>query len=262
MNLRQTAVCWALLLVSACAKKEAKPMRTEPWLAHPPASASASASASADAGAPVTDFLLTRQSLLRFEQLPHVRNAVKGTIASLSGELQIDLHDLSRVRGHVRADFRRLTLGEVPTDADGDSGADAGASSALLERLREALGRDSASVSSRYEITAVEDASLSQLEPAPPGDAPFVRKARGTAIGDLLLHGFRVSRRVPFDAEFGFGSDRQVPTTVVIRSRAPLVISLETHAVSIMGPEIRPHAGPAAVREVAVTVELYAKRAP
>lgn len=242
-----------LLCVAGCAKKEPKPMRTEPWLAHPPARASASASA--DAALPLTRYALGERSVIHFE-VPTKRGALRGTITRVSGELNVDLSDLSRSRGLVRAELGSLDIHAGAADSD----------PALLARARAALELSAdaraPAVFSSFDLTSVEDAAPTQIEPAPDSDssAPFNRRARFIAIGDLLLHGFRVSRRAPLEAEFGFAGDRQVPRSVLIRSRSPFVISLETHAIVALANESGAKGSSAAegkAREVRVSVELY-----
>jgi len=85
---------------------------------------------------------------------------------------------------------------------------------------------------------------------------------RATAEGNFLLNGFRVLKREPLEAEFGFANDLSVPATVLIRSRAPLVVSLETHEIHLRDPagsgaerrRGRPAPSP---RDVRISVELY-----
>ena len=250
------AMSLLLLCTAGCAKKEPKPLRTEPWLAHPPASARPSG----DATLPLTRYLLDDRSVIRFE-LPSKRGALHGSISRVSGQLGIDLSDLTRTRGSIRADLGSLEI-HAATSADGGDAA-------VLERARAALelpvdgGAKSAFAS--FELRSVEDVAPTQIEPAPERDAgvPFNRRARFSALGDLLLHGFRVGRRAPLEAEFGFAGSREVPETVLIRSRAPFVVSLETHAVLAVAPESRaagPTAPPARLREAHVSVELYATK--
>jgi hypothetical protein len=251
LNRLATSTLLLVLLGSACAKKEPKPLRTEPWLAHPPAHASASS----DAALPLTRYAIGGESVIRFE-LPTPQGAAHGTLTGVNGELSLDLGDLSRSRGQVQADLGSLAL----------HGSEASGDVALLARARAALElSDAGSSTSRFELTSLEDLSPAQLEPAPESDAAaaFVRRARATALGTLLLHGFRVTRRAPFEAEFGFTTDRRVPSTLVIRSRTPFVISLETHAIRALDPEslrkARPGAAPRA-RDIRVSVELYARK--
>lgn len=252
----------ALLLLSACAKKEQKPLHTEPWLAHPPASAAAGS----EAGLPTARYALTAQSQIHFE-LPSKHGTLHGTLTRVSGELNLTPGDLEHSHGQVQVDLSSLTLSE-------DGNAD---TNALLTRARRALGlTDSAAdassptsasspASASFELSSLEDVAPAQLEPAPDSDAgtPFARKARATAVGDLLLHGFRVVRRAPLEAEFGFASDRTLPATISIRSRAPFVISLETHEIRVQDQNIGKKASkvPAGrARDARVSVELYGRK--
>jgi hypothetical protein len=254
-HLISIALCVALLSAAACAKKEPKPLRTEPWLAHP----QASSAAESNAATPTVRYLVSEPSVIHFESSSR-HGIVRGTVRRLSGELDLDLGDLSRSRGQVRADLTSLTI----QDAEGRD------QTALLARAQSALELSDAgpgSTQSSFELTALEGLSPTGLEPAPESDAgttlAFTRRARATAVGDLLLHGFRVVRRAPIEAEFGFSSDRRVPSSVVIRSRAPFVVSLEMHAIRTLAGEGRAMPGPEAAthaREVHVSVELYGKR--
>ena len=247
------AGCLLLFGLGACAKKEAKPLRTEPWLAHPVASTPRSS----DAAVPLIRYAITEQSLIRFE-LPSKGGPVRGTLTHVSGEFGLDLGDLTRSRAQVQASLDSLTVLDT-----GDRSA-----ATLLARARNALDLTDAGAPAAFtsfELTALEDLSPAQLEPAPGSDAgaPFTRRARATAVGNLLLHGFRVLRRLPLEAEFGFAGDRQVPSTLVIRSRAPFVLSLETHDIH-PAPEANPGKASAAplsrAHEVRVSIELYGRK--
>jgi len=242
-----------LFSVCACAKKEPKPLRTKPWLAHP--TARATGSVMSDAALPATRYALTEQSLIRFE-IPSKRGVLRGTLTRVSGELSVVLSDLSQTRGEVRADLGSLGL----------QGPDANDSS-LLTRARGALdlGGPGAAPSATFAVNELRDLSPAELEPAPQSHAgtPFTRRARLTAVGNLLLHGFRVVRRAPLEVEFGFVGDRSTPSTLLIRSGAPFVVSLETHAVRVLRPESqrKPKTGASStLDEVRVSVELYARK--
>jgi hypothetical protein len=252
-----TPLFWLWLLSTAgCAKKEPKPLRTEPWLAHPPASVSASAGSAA--ALTLTRYVLDQHSSIRFE-IPTKHGLLSGTLSRVSGELAIDLSDLTRSRGSVRAELGSL-------DIHAEHGAAAN-DTTLLERARAALELPPDSqtpVFASFDLSSVEDAAPTSIEPAPErapsATSPFSRRVHLTAVGNLLLHGFRVVRRAPLAAEFAFAADRQVPQSVLIRSRSPLVVSLETHAIAALAPgnaEKGPSAQPARVREARVTVELY-----
>ncbi|MEI9936404.1 MAG: hypothetical protein WDO69_04185 [Pseudomonadota bacterium] len=251
-----TAMGLVLLCAAGCAKKEPKPLRTEPWLAHPTARARASG---ADAALPLTRYVLGERSVIRFE-IPSKRGRLSGSVTRVTGELEVDLSDLTQSRGMVQAELGSLDL----------RAATEGGAPALLERARAALelspDPSAPAVFASFDLTSVEDAAPAQVEPAPERDAgalsptPFIRRTRFTAVGNLLLHGFRVTHRAPLSAEFSFAGDRQVPSSVLIRSRAPFVISLETHAIVAPAAESTAKGRgevPVQAREAHVSVELY-----
>ncbi|HKO47401.1 MAG TPA: hypothetical protein VJV79_06745 [Polyangiaceae bacterium] len=250
-------LCLVVLCAAGCAKKESRPQRTEPWLAHPPARASANG----DAALSLTRYRLDERSVIRFE-IPGKRGALSGAFTRVSGELAVELSDLTHSRGWVRAELGSLSI----RSAAGTEANDA----ALLERARSALelspDANAPAVFASFELTSVEDALPAQVEPAPeraadtPSPTPFSRRAHFTALGNLLLHGFRVARRAPLSAEFGFADDRQVPRSLLIRSRSPFVVSLETHAIVALASESGSKGRPVAARqarEARVSVELY-----
>ncbi|MEO8905604.1 MAG: YceI family protein [Polyangiaceae bacterium] len=238
------------VLGTACAKKDPpKPVHTEPWLAHPPASAAASATAAQ----PLTRYTLSPQSQIKFE-VPSKHGTLHGSFRHITGEFGIDPRDLARAQAQIQVDLGSLTL-------SADGGAD---DQALLARAKSALGFGSDSApSASFELSSLEDVSPAQLEPAPDSQvgAPVLRRARGTAVGNLLLHGFRVLRRAPLAAEFSFAADKQVPSSVVIRSRVPLVISLDTHEIRVpeaaSGRQKTAKGSTSHGREARVSVELY-----
>jgi hypothetical protein len=239
-----------LLVANGCAKKEVKPLHTEPWLAHP----KASATPGTDAPVPGIRYAIGGASQARFE-LPSKRGALHGSFRHVTGELTMTPGDLAQSRGHVDVDLSSLTL-----SADGALATD----EASLGRAESALGVLDASTgaaSASFELTSLDDVSPPELEPAPERDGgTFTRRARGVAVGALLLHGFRVERRAALEAEFSFNGDAHAPVTVVIRSRSPFVISLETHEISVWDANPRGAASnhaAASPREARVSIELY-----
>ncbi len=257
-KLRLLPVLLVLTLgASSCAKKEPKPLRTEPWLAHGalPGRTSADASANAsDAALPITRYALSEPSRIHFE-IPGKRGALRGSLTRVTGELSVVLADLPQSHGQVRADLASLAWDGPEPDAS------------ALARAKAALDVSDAGAgpSASFELSELVDPTPAQVEPAPESDAgtPFTRRVRLTAVGNLLFHGFRVVRRAPLQTEFSFASERQVPTTLMIQSRAPFVVSLETHAVRVLRPESeRKNKNGAAspIDEVHVSVELYGRK--
>jgi len=248
-RLSKIAALTLWLALGACAKKSPKPIHTEPWLAHPPASALAGI----DAALPTTRYVLAAPSLIRFE-LSAKRGKVQGRITKLSGELTVVLGALAQSRGQLRVDLSSIALDDE--DANGAT---------WLARVQTALGGGDAGAApnATFDLTGFDDVSPEALEPARVADGGGPpRKARGTAVGNLLLNGFRVQKREPLEVEFGFGSDRAVPASLTIRSRAPLFVSLETHELHLHEPsenrERRRNRAALAPHDVRVTLELHA----
>ena len=204
-------------------------------------------------------------SVIRFE-IPTKHGALRGTLTRVSGELNVDLSDLTRSRGLVRAE-----LGSLDIHANGGTEI---RDSALLERARAALSLSPDGATRQPCLPASTSPPSKTPCPHRSNRLPSATRAlclvaagerdrgraRFTAVGNLLLHGFRVARRAPLEAEFGFTEDRSVPSSVLIRSRSPFVISLETHAIVALANESRasgPGAAQAQAREVRVSVELY-----
>ena len=259
--MRLSTALLVLLCAASCAKKESKPLRTEPWLAHPPAQASANG----DAALPLTRYALSERSLIRFE-IPIQHGRLSGTVTRVSGELELDAANLAESHGSVRADLSSLEIHASARDShDAREERDLG----LLERARAALdlspdGGAAPAAFASFELTSIEDALPTRIEPAPERDesakSASIRHARLTAVGNLLLHGFRVVRRAPLAVEFSFAANGQVPQSVLIRSRAPFVVSLETHAIVAPAAESRtkvPGAALGKARDALVSVELY-----
>ncbi len=150
----------------------------------------------------------------------------------MKGELRVALGALGQTRGEVRAELDSLSLDDDSPD-----------SALWLARAKSALGLgDAGSVATSpvtsFELTALSDLSVEAIEPAMArdgGGSPS-RRVRGTAEGNLLLNGFRVLKRAPLEAEFGFSSDRAVPSFIVIRSRAPLVVLWKRMRFTCMSP--------------------------
>ncbi|HEX3773413.1 MAG TPA: hypothetical protein VHV51_03055 [Polyangiaceae bacterium] len=257
-SIKRTALLGALTLSAivgaGCTPKKTKPVHTEPWLAHPPASAEATP----DAAIATTRYVVGERSVIRLE-LPTQRGKLRAKLTRVHGELQIALGALAQSRAQISAELGSLAL-------DGDDDDSAGE---WLARAQRALGITDGGASSAltsFEVTALDDVSPEAIAPTEPSDAgrSNTRRVRANADGDLLLNHFRVQKRAPLEAEFAFGADRAVPESVLIRSRGPLVVSLETHEIQLRDSEDarenrdkRRQKAAQSPHEVRVSVELY-----
>lgn len=240
---RQSSTLALAVLLVACAKKAPKPVHTAPWLAHP----TASAEASADAGATSVPFHLSAGSTLEFE-LYAKQARWRGAVTTLSGNVDLNLMTPSATRAHFSADLSSLVM-------HGAQGGDAAATDRAARALEiSADGGSEGLRSATFELSALTDLSPPNLAPRRErGDAgPGERRLHAIAIGDLTLHGFRASERVPIEAEVGFSAVGE-PVSLVIRSRAPLVITLGTHQIAPGGSEPLP-------REARVTFEFHLEK--
>lgn len=218
-------LCIALLSASAggCSKEQPPARRTAPWLA----SASVSASTARTPARLSLRFL--PESSVRFS-LPSTKAEPSGQLPIVEGQLELDPADLASARGYLEADLLRLTID--PASLPPEAGLDAQSASELaLQWLelgsklplehRQQLSR------ARFELTAIESSSATSLEL----DARPSSRVRATAIGSLLLHGFRAPVRAEVSVQ-ALPRSPGGPIRVSIRSIKALVLPLEPHDVA------------------------------
>lgn len=218
-------LCIALLSACACAcgcsKEQAPARRTAPWLA------SASASAASSPARLSLHFL--PESSVRFS-LPSTKADPTGQLPVVEGKLELDPADLPSTRGYLEADLLRLALD--PASLPPETGLDAQSAgelalqwlelgSSVPPERRQQLSR------ARFELTAIEGLSATSLEL----DARRSSRVRATAIGSLLLHGFRAPVRVEVSVQ-ALPRSPDGPLRVSIRSIKALVLPLDPHDVA------------------------------
>lgn len=222
---RTFVLALGLSLLGACRKREATPRRTEPWLAHP---------SSAPQAARGLRFEFDRESRVRFTTVGR-KGKVSGSAPVSGGELELDPTDLTRTRASVAVDLRALELDPTELPPSLELGDLTPRTLALywLElgpRVpQEKLEQFSVA---RFELASVEGWSGAPLETS--GRKPA--SLRATAIGSLLLHGFRA----PVRAEVHLGTipgAGGTPPRVTIRSATPVVLPLAPHDISARGPD-------------------------
>lgn len=254
----KTAVLPTLLLalgalVVACERKAPRPERTEPWLASAQASASAS---------PAPRRLPYRLAFggVNFE-LPTKRATPKGKVSGGTGELDLDLDDLSRTTGHLAFDLSTIEL-------TGDDGLIDGPNTArALDGLE--LGVGSAAerrASMRQVLFEVRSLDAGHLVSVPTEDRPARRRelvSQWAVRGELSLHGVRAPVSAEVTLTLVPGPDPAgPPAELLIRSRRPLVVQLGTHDIrprERRGPTVskdRAVLGDSVGREARVSFEL------
>lgn len=226
----------AVLLGVACSKKEEPQRRTAPWRAQP--------SASAPTAVGPLHFRVLPESSVRFS-VPTRRARPSGNIALLDGRIDLDPRDLSRTKASLDFDLTRLVVdaGSLAQDAE-LAGGDPG----LLALQWLELGSDVPAerreqfAKARFELSAVEDAS-GPLDLSKSG-----ARASASAVGSLLLHGFRAPVRTRVQLQAHQPAEPGAPHRLTIRSLDPVVLSLAAHDI-----QARSAAG---VNDAALTARL------
>lgn len=210
-----------LLCCLGCSKTE-PPRRTEPWLAHPSASASASVP-----DAPL-GFHFTRDSRIHFT-LSGKKGKVTGQVPLSEGTLRLDPRDLKHSQATLDADLTQLRIDEaaMPEGVELSGQTPSALAQQWLElgpgvapERKNQLGR------ARFALSSVESVSSSFLD--------FGARAKGhvraTIVGTLLIHGFRAPVRTDVllaAVEVPAGAPRRLS----IRSVGGLVVALAPHDI-------------------------------
>ncbi|HEX5099139.1 MAG TPA: hypothetical protein VFV94_06550 [Polyangiaceae bacterium] len=217
----------ALVALAGCRNQKRPPERTEPWLASARASASAS---------PLVRRLTYRLVSSRIDfELPGKRATPKGKLSGGSGELDVDLDDLSHTTGRVAFDLTTLEL----TGSDGlVDGPNTGRALDWLELgVGTAAERRDTVRRALFEITSLDAGHLVVA----PSEARATRRrelvSQWAVKGDLSLHGIRAAESAEVTLILVPAPEPSAPPAeLLIRSRRPLVVGLGTH-------EIRPRDG-------------------
>jgi hypothetical protein len=222
----------ALLAGAGCAKKQEAPRRTEPWLA------SASASSS-PAPRGVRELRFTQESRISFS-VPARKAKLGGHVPLAAGKLRLDPDALEASSATIDADLSRLVIAQdtLPNDA----GSPPGSPNALALNWLE-LGPDVPAerraqfALARFELVSLENLSSTSLDANPDPKRPA--NVRATAVGTLLIHGYRA----PVRAEVLLQTLPPTATSSLrlsIRSSSPLVLPLTPHDIIARDPSGTP----------------------
>lgn len=212
-----------MLAGAHCKKHEPAPRRTAPWLA----SASAQAVESPTTPTKRSFRIDPTASQVRFS-LPGRKAKPSGHVPITSGSIELSPRDLQSTRASVEVDLQGISIdpSSLPEQAELTSapgtlalqwlelGAD------VPTEKRTQLGR------ARFELVSVEAPGASALE----FNAPRPARVRVTAVGTLLLHGFRAPVRVELQLE-PLAATTPGALKLAIRSASPLVLPLAPHEV-------------------------------
>jgi polyisoprenoid-binding protein YceI len=228
MAMKQTLlVLLALGACLGCDKQPEKPRRTEPWLASAAPSASAAPATQA-----VLELRFSQESSIRFS-LPAKNAKPSGQLPVASGKLRLDTRDLKNSSANIDVDLMQIAIepDSMPPNAELPGSPSASALNWLELGSEVAAERREQFALARFELTALENLSAAALDL----DAKRPARVRATAVGTLLIHGFRA----PVRAEVQLESLPPGPTgqlRVTIRSVSPLVLPLAPHEIAARGP--------------------------
>jgi hypothetical protein len=225
------ALASAVTVLGACRKHEEPVHRTEPWLAHP----SASGSDAALPGTAPRRFHFTPDSRVRFS-LAGKKGKLSGSAPVQSGSLELDPRDLTHTSATLTVDLAALAV----DDSDLPDGMALGMSpSAVAEQWLELGAEVPAEKREQFRVARFELSSVEGWSGAPLDFSGRRRvSVRATAVGTLLLHGFRAPVRAelaltPQAADPGAGGHAG---KLSIRSTSALVLPLAPHDISARGP--------------------------
>jgi len=163
-------------------------------------------------------------------ELPAKHASPRGKLGGATGELEVDLDDLSRTTGRVALDLATLELTSSDGLIDGPNTARAldwlelgvGIAAARRETVRQVS----------FEVTALD---AGHLVSAPAEERPARRRelvSHWAVRGELSLHGVRAPESAEVTLTLVPGPEPAgPPAELLIRSRRPLVVVLGTHDI-------------------------------
>lgn len=261
MRRRLAKLAAALLVCQGCAKHEPAPRRTAPWLA----SAAASASAAPPASNAKRSFRIDAASSRIQFSLPGRKAKPSGSVPVLGGKLELAPSELDSARASVEADLLGISID--PASLPEDAGLTLAPNLLALHWLELGPGVSSEKreqfARARFELSSLEALSAPALDFGSQRPA----KVRATAVGSLLLHGFRAPVRVELVLQ-PLPTAPGAPLRLSIRTASPLVLSLPPHdigprsAEGIAAPGEATRAEASLGKNAKIDVELVAEALP
>lgn len=152
---------------------------------------------------------------------------------AVSGQLYLDLQDITRSNGFIKVDLDKLVLYHSRRKNKQDKFGDEDKNAHQNEHMKTWLQiSDDApkAIRERYryvqfKVNKVDSASRKNILAMKGAE----RKTTVSVTGDFLLHGRKVTKKAKLDLEFRFSGDK--PASVHVKSDAPVLVSLEAHDV-------------------------------
>ena len=206
-----------LFFLAGCRQKEKRVLRTEPWQA--PVAISASGQAPSPApGKPVRYAVENARVSL---ELPAGKKKLSGTLARVDGTIDLDVQRPENTRATLRADLTSLALGMNGREDSPE----------LLARAFHWLELSSGRPAQERDKDRYAELEIRSFDPlAVSDDARRNRPVAVVARGDLTLHHFRVPVTLELEVVLRSATQEE-PSSLSIRTRRPLVVSLVAHDI-------------------------------
>jgi hypothetical protein len=153
---------------------------------------------------------------------------------SMTGDLHLNLSDITKSTGLVKADLDKLTLYQQKRANEMDQYSERAKSDKQNEHARAWLEIDPKAPADTREKNRWVEFKIEQITNVKPqADITKMpgaeRKITAVIVGDVRLHGRVSKKRAIIEAVFKFAGDK--PSSVTIKSTAPMSVGLEEHDV-------------------------------
>jgi hypothetical protein len=197
-------------------------------------SASALSSSVAAPSQKLQKFEIDAKSRVTFD-MPAPKERIKGQAQGASGTVTVDTGNLGNTRGEIKVDLAALA-----TSTFGDKGKDDSQTEhartwlEVAEKLpAEQRGQNRHAVFAIRSIEGIATPELAKVELTKDGDTD-VRVVSCTAVGELLLHGHKVDKRLELEVKFRYAPGAKpgaMPVSFDLKTRTPLKVTLAEHDV-------------------------------
>ncbi len=153
--------------------------------------------------------------------------------ASISGNLNIDLSDVTMSNGLIKVDLDKLTVYQSKRKDPKSKFSDEQKNAMQNEHMRTWLQISDKAPKAMQEANRYVEFKIEKVDSASEknvlGMKGDERKVAMTVSGDLRLHGRVVKMTVKLEATFKFDGDK--PVSVHVKTTAPVNVSLEAHDI-------------------------------
>ena len=197
-------------------------------------SASALSSSVAAPSLKLQKFTIDEKSRVTFD-MPAPNERIKGQAQGASGAITVDTGNLGNTRGEIKVDLAAIATSTFGNKSKDESQTEhARTWLEVAEKLpAEQRGQHRYAVFAIRSIEGLATPDLAKVELTKDGDAD-VRVLSCAALGELLLHGHKVDKRLELEIKFRYAPGAKpgaMPASFDLKTRSPLKITLAEHDV-------------------------------